>query len=46
MIDNFATLVPDLGDRHEIELTAGGSVELNRSERNFVRGEGFSSDES
>ena len=45
VIDNFATLVPDLGDRHEIELTAGGSVEMDRSERNFIRGEGFSNDD-
>ncbi len=45
VIDNFATLMPDLGGRHEIEATAGGSVELNRGELNFIRGEGFSSDE-
>ncbi len=45
VFDNFVTLLPDLGDRHEIDVTAGGSVELNRSELNFVRGEGFSSDE-
>jgi TonB-linked SusC/RagA family outer membrane protein len=45
VIDNFITLLPRLGDRHEIEVTAGGSVELNRSELNFIRGEGFSSDD-
>ncbi len=45
MIDNFVTLMPDLGGRHELEATAGGSVELNRGELNFIRGEGFSSDE-
>ena len=45
VIDNFLTLLPDLGDRHEIELTGGGSVELNRSELNFIRGEGFAFDE-
>lgn len=44
VVDNFLTLIPDLGDRHELEATAGGSVELNRSELNFVRGEGFSND--
>jgi TonB-linked SusC/RagA family outer membrane protein len=45
VIDNFVTLIPDLGSRHEIEATAGGSVELNRGELNFIRGEGLSSDE-
>ena len=45
VIDNFLTMVPDWGGRHEFEATAGGSVELNRFELNFVRGEGFSSDE-
>ena len=45
VIDNFVTLVPDLGGRHEIEATAGGSVEFNRGELNFIRGEGFSSDQ-
>jgi TonB-linked SusC/RagA family outer membrane protein len=45
VIDNFLTLLPDLGGRNELELTAGGSVELNRSEWNFVRGEGFAFDD-
>jgi TonB-linked SusC/RagA family outer membrane protein len=45
VIDNFVTLLPDLGDRHEIELTGGGSLELNRGERNFVRGEDFPFDQ-
>lgn len=45
VIDNFVTLLPDFGTRHDLEVTAGGSVELNRGELNFVRGEGFSSDE-
>jgi TonB-linked SusC/RagA family outer membrane protein len=45
VIDNFLTLAPDLGGRHELEATAGGSLELTRSELNFVRGDGFSSDE-
>ena len=45
VIDNFATLIPDLGDRHEVDLTAGGSVEMDRNELNFIRGEGFSTDE-
>jgi TonB-linked SusC/RagA family outer membrane protein len=45
VIDNFLTMVPDWGSRHEFEATAGGSVELNRFELNFVRGEGFSSDQ-
>ena len=45
VMDNFAHPGADLGVRHEFEVTAGGSLELNRSELNFVRGEGFSSDE-
>jgi TonB-linked SusC/RagA family outer membrane protein len=45
VFDNFLTMIPDWGSRHEFEATAGGSVELNRFELNFVRGEGFSSDE-
>jgi TonB-linked SusC/RagA family outer membrane protein len=44
VVDNFLTLLPDLGTRHELEVTGGGSVELSRRELNFVRGEGFSSD--
>jgi len=45
LMESFATLLPNLGTRHELEVTAGGSLELNRGELNFVRGEGFSSDE-
>jgi TonB-linked SusC/RagA family outer membrane protein len=45
VFDNFVTLFPDLGNRHDVEMTAGGSLELNRGELNFVRGEGFPSDE-
>jgi TonB-linked SusC/RagA family outer membrane protein len=44
VIDNFATLSPSVGDRSDLTLTAGGSVEFNRSEFNFIRGEGFSND--
>jgi TonB-linked SusC/RagA family outer membrane protein len=44
VFDNFLTATPHLGTRSELEATAGGSVELNRSELNFVRGEGFSND--
>jgi TonB-linked SusC/RagA family outer membrane protein len=44
VIDNFATLTPNLGERNDLAITAGGSVELNRSELNFIRGEGFSND--
>ena len=45
VMESFATVMPDLGTRHELEITGGGSLELNRGELNFVRGEGFSSDE-
>ena len=44
VIDNFLTASPHVGDRSELVATAGGSVELNRSELNFIRGEGFSND--
>ena len=44
VIDNFLTVSPNVGTRGELEATAGGSVELNRSELNFIRGEGFSND--
>ena len=45
VVDNYLTFTPRVGDRSSLEATAGGSVELNRSELNFVRGEGFSSDQ-
>ncbi|HKT61541.1 MAG TPA: TonB-dependent receptor [Gemmatimonadales bacterium] len=44
VIDNFATLSPSLGDRSELTVTAGSSLEFNRGEFNFIRGEGFSND--
>ncbi|HET8834098.1 MAG TPA: TonB-dependent receptor [Gemmatimonadales bacterium] len=44
VIDNFATLSPNLGERSDLTVTAGNSLEFNRSEFNFIRGEGFSSD--
>jgi TonB-linked SusC/RagA family outer membrane protein len=45
VVDNFLTLTPDLGRRSELQATAGGSVELTRTELNFIRGDGFSNDE-
>jgi TonB-linked SusC/RagA family outer membrane protein len=45
LVENFVTLLPDLGDRNDLEVNTGGSVELNRGELNFIRGEGFSSDD-
>jgi TonB-linked SusC/RagA family outer membrane protein len=45
VVDNFLTLTPDLGRRSELEATAGGSVELTRTELNFIRGDGFPNDE-
>ncbi|MEP6573010.1 MAG: TonB-dependent receptor [Gemmatimonadota bacterium] len=44
VFDNFATLDRDLSASQRITLTAGSSIELNRSEFNFLRGEGFSND--
>jgi TonB-linked SusC/RagA family outer membrane protein len=43
-VDNFLTISPNLGSRSEFDVTAGNSLEFNRSELNFVRGEGFSND--
>lgn len=44
VFDNFVTLTPRLGERHGLTATAGASIELNRGELNFIRGEGFSND--
>jgi len=38
-IDNFVTWDQLLGGRHDVTLTAGSSIELNRGELNFIRGE-------
>ncbi|HEX6040030.1 TonB-dependent receptor [Longimicrobium sp.] len=43
-IDNFATWDQLLGDRHDVTLTLGSSVELNRGELNFIRGEQLGND--
>ena len=45
VIDNFLTFVPHLGTRSELDATGGASVELTRTELNFIRGDGFSNDE-
>jgi TonB-linked SusC/RagA family outer membrane protein len=45
VFDNFLTFVPRLGTRSELDATGGASVELTRTELNFIRGDGFSSDE-
>ena len=45
VIESFLTFVPHLGTRSELDATGGASVELTRTELNFIRGDGFSSDE-
>ena len=44
-IDNFATWDQLVGARHDVSLTVGSSVELNRGELNFVRGENLGNDQ-
>ncbi|HEX6632214.1 MAG TPA: TonB-dependent receptor [Gemmatimonadaceae bacterium] len=43
VLESFLTADPELGDAGTLSLTGGASVEYNRSELNFVRGEGFTS---
>lgn len=43
-IENFATLAPNLGSRHALDVTVGSGLEFNRGSLNFIRGEGFSSE--
>lgn len=42
VFDGFLNWNPTLGPRHLLALTAGSSIELNRADNNFVRGEGIS----
>ncbi|HYW14058.1 MAG TPA: SusC/RagA family TonB-linked outer membrane protein, partial [Longimicrobium sp.] len=44
-LDNFATWDGLLGGRHDVALTVGSSVELNRGELNFIRGEKLGNDQ-
>ncbi len=44
-LDNFATWDGLLGGRHDVTLTVGSSVELNRGELNFIRGEKLGNDQ-
>ncbi|HEU4631206.1 MAG TPA: TonB-dependent receptor [Gemmatimonadaceae bacterium] len=43
VLESFLTADPSIGDAATLSLTGGASVEYNRSELNFVRGEGFTS---
>lgn len=42
VFDNFLTYGRSFGTRHDLVLTGGNSIELNRGELNFIRGEGLS----
>ncbi|HST61022.1 MAG TPA: TonB-dependent receptor [Longimicrobium sp.] len=44
-LDNFATWDQLLGGHHDVALTVGSSVELNRGELNFIRGEKLGNDQ-
>jgi TonB-linked SusC/RagA family outer membrane protein len=45
VLDNFLTFTPVVGARKSLQLTAGSSIEENRGELNFIRGEGLSNDQ-
>lgn len=42
--EGFLTYTPTLGERHSLQVTGGGALELNRGELNFIRGEGLTND--
>jgi TonB-linked SusC/RagA family outer membrane protein len=44
VVDNYVTLTRDLAAEKPLQITAGNSLELNRSDFNFVRGEGLTND--
>ncbi|MEO8198950.1 MAG: TonB-dependent receptor [Gemmatimonadota bacterium] len=44
VLDNFLTFNPGLSSTQSLTVTAGNSLELNRSEFNFIRGEGLTND--
>jgi TonB-linked SusC/RagA family outer membrane protein len=44
-MDNFASFDQLLGGEHRVQLTAGASVELNRGNLNFIRGEQLANDQ-
>jgi TonB-linked SusC/RagA family outer membrane protein len=43
LTEGFATYDALRDDTHSLSLTGGGSLELNKTERTFIRGEGFGS---
>ncbi len=45
VFDNFLTFSPTMGQHQSLSLTAGSSIEENRGELNFIRGEGLSNDQ-
>lgn len=44
LVETFATVDPDIGETAQLSVTGGGSVQWNRSELQFMHGEGFASE--
>jgi TonB-linked SusC/RagA family outer membrane protein len=45
LVETFATFDPNIGEATQLSLTGGGSVKWNRSELQFMHGEGFASEQ-
>jgi TonB-linked SusC/RagA family outer membrane protein len=43
LLESFLTAEPRLGGEHRLSIIGGTSVEYNKSDLNFIRGEGFTS---
>jgi len=43
VLESFLTASPRLGGAHQLSIIGGTSVEYNKSDLNFIRGEGFTS---
>jgi TonB-linked SusC/RagA family outer membrane protein len=43
LLESFLTAEPQLGSEHRLSLVGGTSIEYNKSDLNFIRGEGFTS---
>jgi TonB-linked SusC/RagA family outer membrane protein len=45
LVETFATFDPAIGEGVELSLTAGGGIQWNRSELQFMHGEGFANEQ-
>jgi TonB-linked SusC/RagA family outer membrane protein len=45
LVETFATVDPNIGESAQLSITGGGSVQWNRSELQFMHGEGFASEQ-